>query len=177
MILEELKQLEIESKDRGIPIIGSKKGRFLYKKVIELKPRRILELGTANGYSGIILGHLGAEITTIDVDAKIQKEAKQNYKRFCINANVINGDGVKIVTEMAKNSSELYDVIFLDFIKKGYLEVMEACIKLVRKNGLIIADNISFQGCQDYKEAVLKDKRLRTEIISIGDGLASSKKL
>ena len=67
MILEKLKSLETESIGRGIPIIGSGKGRFLYEKVLEAKPKKVLELGTANGYSGIILGYLGAKLTTIDV--------------------------------------------------------------------------------------------------------------
>ena len=55
MILDKLKKLEIESINRGIPIIGFNKGKNLLQKIEQIKPKNVLELGTANGYSGIIL--------------------------------------------------------------------------------------------------------------------------
>ncbi|AJF61655.1 TPA: methyltransferase domain-containing protein [Candidatus Woesearchaeota archaeon] len=173
MILEKLKSLETESIGRGIPIIGSGKGRFLYEKVLEAKPKKVLELGTANGYSGIILGYLGAKLTTIDVDARIQEEAKENYKKFGVKAKIINGDAVEEIKKLGGK----FDIIFIDFIKSKYIYALEDAIRLCRKNGYIIADNITFPGCQDYRREVINDARLETEIIDIEDGLASSRKL
>ena len=176
-VISKLQALEQESIARGIPIIGPKKGSWLSQKVQESKPARILELGTANGYSGCILGSKGAELTTIEVNAIIADEAINNFKIYGINAKVLVGDAVEIVKRSAKEKQECYDIIFIDFAKKKYLEVLEDCIKLVRKGGLIIADNIAMDGCRDYQEAVLSHPGLKTELIPIRDGLSCSKKI
>ena len=173
MVWELMGNLEKESRLRGIPIIGKEKGEWLLEQIKRLQPRRILELGTANGYSGIILGSEGGELTTIDQDAKITKEAVRNYFKFSIKGKVIIGDGVEVVKSLPTNS---FDLIFIDFYKKGYLKVLEDCIRLVKKNGIIIADNISAEGCQDFKEAILDHPKLNTKIIKIKDGLSYSVK-
>src|SRR3989344_5051052 len=175
--IDRLQPLEQESIIRGIPILGSKKGAWLLQKVQETKPKKILELGTANGYSGCILGSEGAELTTIDVNAIIAEEARQNFKRYGINAQVVVGDAVEIIKKLAKEKSEYYDLIFIDFAKNKYIEALEPSIELVKKGGLIIADNITMDGCQDYKEAVLHHPQLKTELIPIKDGLSSSTKV
>lgn len=177
MILQQLQSLEQESIARGIPILGSKKGVWLLQKVQEVKPKYILELGTANGYSGCILGSEGAELTTIEVNAIIAEEARHNFKKYGINAQVLLGDAVEIVKRLAKEKSEYYDLIFIDFSKNKYFAVLEDCITLVKKGGLIIADNITMDGCQDYKDAVLGHQQLKTEMIPIRDGLGSSEKI
>src|SRR3989344_5623054 len=114
-IIDKLQPLEQESIARGIPILGSKKGAWLLQKVQEVKPKQILELGTANGYSGCILGSKGAELTTIEVNAIIAEEARQNFKKYGVNAQVLVGDAVEIVKRLAKEKSEYYDIIFIDF--------------------------------------------------------------
>ncbi len=177
MILQHLQPLEQESLARGIPIIGSKKGTWLLKKVQQVKPKKILELGTANGYSGCILGSAGAELTTLEVNVIIAEEARQNFKRYGIKAQVLVGDAVEIVKRLAKEKPDYYDILFIDFAKKQYNTVLEHCIKLVQKGGLIIADNITMDGCQDYKEAVLRHPQLKTELIPIKDGLSCSQKI
>jgi predicted O-methyltransferase YrrM len=169
MILEKLRFLEKESIEKRIPIIGSLKGKWLLDKVKELKPKNVLELGTANGYSGIILGSEGAEIVTIEIDSKIAEEAKENFSKFGINAEIIIGDAKKLLEKVS--SKEKFDLIYIDFFKKGYLQVLEDCIGLGK---VIIADNISFEGCKDFKEKILKDERLKTEIVDIEDGLSYS---
>ena len=176
-IIAKLQNLEQESISRGIPILGSKKGAWLSQKVQEAKPTRILELGTANGYSGCILGSQGAELTTLEVNAIIAEEARHNFKRYGITAQVLVGDAVEIVKRLAKDKQGYYDLIFIDFAKNKYITVLENCITLVKKGGLIIADNITMDGCQDYQEAVLNHPRLKTELIPIRDGLSCSEKI
>jgi predicted O-methyltransferase YrrM len=173
MVISQLKQLELESISRKIPIIGSEKGRWLLQKVEELKPQKILELGTANGYSGIILASKGAELTTVELNPKIVEEAQDNFKRFNVNAKIIIGDGV----EEIKKLDEQFDLIFIDFAKKKYFQVLNDCLRLIKIGGHIIADNISFDKCQDFKEAVLNHPQLKTEIIEIKDGLSCSEKI
>jgi len=173
MILKLLKNLEKESRSKKIPIIGKEKGAWLLKKVILTKPKFILELGTANGYSGIILGSQGAKLITIEKDKNIIQKAIINFKKFKINAEIIQGDGLEEINKL----SQKFDIIFIDFSKKDYIKVLEKAIELTKKNGLIIADNITFKNCQEYKKAVLNHKELSTEIIDIKDGLSCSKKL
>ncbi|HLD39834.1 MAG TPA: class I SAM-dependent methyltransferase [Candidatus Nanoarchaeia archaeon] len=174
--ITQLQPLEQESIARGIPILRSKKGAWLLQKVQEIKPQRILELGTANGYSGCILGSEGAELTSIDVNAIIAEEARQNFKKYEIKAQVLVGDAVEIIKRLAKEKAEYYDLIFIDFAKNKYITVLENCITLVKKGGFIIADNITMDGCQDYQEAVLHHPQLKTELIPIKDGLSCSTK-
>ena len=169
-----MNKLEKESLARNIPILGSEKGQWLLEQIQRLKPKTILELGTANGYSGIILGSENAELTTIDQDAKITKEAISNYSQFSINAKIIIGDGVEIVKELPTN---FFNLIFIDFYKKGYLKILDDCLRLLKNDGVIIADNISAEGCQDFREAILQHPKLNTEIINIKDGLSISEKV
>ena len=179
-IIQTLEQLEEESIERGIPIIGREKGTWLYKKVKELKPRKVLELGTANGYSGCILGSEGAQLTTIEINPQIMKEAEMNFKKYKIAATVLVGDGVEKIKEFAAQSTnrEKFDLIFIDFVKNQYFSVLEDSIFLIKKGGYIIADNITFPGCQNYKHAVLTHPQLETEIVLIkDDGLACSRKV
>ena len=177
MILQKLQPLEQESIARGIPIVGSKKGAWLLQKVQELKPQRILELGTANGYSGCILGSQGAKLTTIEVNAIIAEEARQNFKKYGIKAQVLVGDAVEIAKRLANGKQEEYDIIFIDFAKNKYIDVLEPSLILIKKGGLIIADNITMYGCKDYREAVLNHPQLKTELIPIRDGLSCSQKI
>lgn len=172
-----LQSLEQESIARGIPILGSKKGAWLLGKVKETQPKQILELGTANGYSGCLLGSEGAELTTIEVNAIMAEESRQNFKRHVIKAQVLLGDAVQITKRLAKEKPEYYNLIFIDFAKNKYMKVLESSIQLVKKGGLIIADNITMDSCQDYKEAVLNHPQLKTELIPIKDGLSCSEKV
>ncbi len=176
-IIKKLKNLEIESHERGIPILGSLKGKWLLRKIRELKPEKILELGTANGYSGIILGSEKGKLTTVEINPSLAKEAKKNFEEFKIKAEVIIGDGVELVKKISLNKKGYFDLIFIDFAKKSYVKVLEDCIRLVKKNRFIIADNMSFEECSGFKEAVLNHPELETEIIEVGDWMSFSRKI
>ncbi len=179
MKFEDLRLLEQESVARGIPIVGSRKGKWLYDMVQELQPQKVLELGSANGYSGCILGSAGAELLTIELDPLIAQEAKKNYSFFHVKAKIIVGDAVKEVEKLAHDTKNhnTFDLIFIDFAKKGYMHVLEHCISLLKTGGYIIADNITFVGCQDYRKRVQEHPQLETKIILILDGLACSQKV
>jgi len=170
MKIEDLKELEQSSIQRTIPIVGAEKGAWILQKVQELKPEKVLELGTANGYSGIILGSEGAELTTLELDPVIAQEAQENFLKYKIRAKIIIGDAVEII----KKLDDKFDIIFIDFAKSKYIKVLDDCLRLLNENGVIIADNITMEGCQDFKEAVLNHDKLKTEIIDIKDGLSCS---
>lgn len=173
MEIEKLSELEQKSLGRRIPIIGSKKGAWLLEKIKELQPEKILELGTANGYSGIILGSEKANLTTIEIDPEIAEEAKQNFEKFNVKSKIIIGD----VVDKIKTLDCCFDLIFIDFAKRKYLEVLDDCLRLLKEGGHLIADNITMEGCQDFREAVMNHPRLKTEIIDIKDGLSFSVKV
>ena len=177
MLIQELKQIEQDSRARSIPILGSVKGAWLLEKIREIKPKKILELGTANGYSGIILGSESAKLTTVEINPIIAREAENNFKKFKINAKVFTGDGVEFIKKLSSKKENCFDLIFIDFAKKDYIKVLEGCILLVKKNKFIIADNLSFENCSDYKTAVMNHPKLETEIIRIEDWLSISKKV
>jgi predicted O-methyltransferase YrrM len=83
---------------------------------------------------------------------------------------------VQKLASKARNNGK-FDLIFIDHSKSQYREVLDDCFKLLRAGGLLIADNITFTGCQDFKDAVLNHRELKTEIINIRDGLSCSQKL
>lgn len=172
-ILEELEQLEEESIARGIPIIGSEKGEWLLEQIQKIQPKEILELGTANGYSGIILASEGGNLTTVEKDKKISVEAQKNFSMFGINVRTILGDGEDM---MKFFDDESFDLVFIDFAKKKYMKVLEEVIRVTKPKGWIIADNITMQDCKDFREAIEKHTKLKTEIIEIKDGLSISQK-
>ena len=179
MIIDDLKDIERRSIYRRIPILGRVKGEWLLKAINKIKPENILELGTANGYSGIILGSTGAKLTTIDVDEKLSLEAKENFQEFNVKADVVVGDAVDIVSKLAKKKENYgtFDLIFIDFEKRRYIDVLEDCLKLLKNHGYIIADNITFDAVKDFKDIVKKHPRQETDIIEVGDGLSLSKKV
>ena len=176
MILADLKKFEKECLERNLPIMGRERGEWLYRKILELTPKKILELGTANGYSGCILGSQGAKLVTVEIEPEKAEEAKENFKRFGINARIVVVDGVEIVKELARKKRK-FDIVFIDFAQRKYLEVLEDCIKLIGNGGHIIADNVFLSKCKDYIEAVKAHPVLRTEIIRISQGLACSQKI
>ena len=146
---------------------------IITNKIKQHKPKTILELGTANGYSGIILASEGATLTTVDTSPHAVQEAMKNFKEFNITAHVILGDGVKYVEELAQEKIQ-FDMILLDFANKEYIKVLEPCLKILSKKGILIADNIDLPGCKEFKERIQVHPKLDTEIITIGNGMSYS---
>jgi predicted O-methyltransferase YrrM len=177
MEIADLEDLEEGSRKLGIPIVGSEKGTWLLQLVQYLNPQRVLELGTANGYSGILLGSEGAELTTIEIDPKSAREAERNFAQYHTDARVVMGDGVEVVSHMVQdeNNLEAFDLIFIDFAKKKYLEVLADCVLLCKVGGRIVADNSLM--VPEYSEAALQHPQLHTELVKIKDGLVVSEKI
>ena len=181
MNIEDLHELEQESIQRKVPIIGPEKGAFLLDFIKQHQPKTILELGTATGYSGIILGSEKAKLTTLDKSPKAIEEAKINFQKYNTNVKIIRGD----IVENIKTLSQTFDLIFIDFALSQYITILDDCLRLTKPRSYIIADNINLKvkkntgikHCQDFKKAILNNPQLQTEIINIKDGLSVSKKL
>ena len=191
---EELKKIKEKALEEHIPIIMDDTLEVIEKYLKENKPHKILEIGTAVGYSAICFTEILAEdgqIDTIERDTERVKEAKENIKKAEVEnkINIYEGDAVEILPTL-KNK---YDVIFIDAAKGKYPFFLKEALRMLNKNGIIFADNILYKGyvmsdynkhkqrtavrnLREYIKEVNENPELETEILEVGDGLAISKK-
>jgi len=186
-----LQDMEDYAYDNDIPIIEPEVSQFM-KLIVKLyKPRKILEIGTAIGYSALVMAESlegNFRITTIERDEKMISLAKKYVSRSPYNNNItiLEGDASEILSGLVDN----YDFIFLDGAKGQYLQFLNHCKKLLSPHGLIVSDNVLFKGMVASDELLIKRKktivkRLReylkyinemegyiSSIIPIGDGIA-----
>lgn len=143
-----LEQMEEYADSHDVPIIGPLVGRLLYNLAKASQSRRILEIGTAIGYSGIWLGRavapLKGRLTTIDMDPERVKIAKKNISEAGLEhtVKVIEGNALKVLP----NLKEEFDMIFLDSDKDVYPEAFKMSVTMLRKGGLFVADNALWGG-------------------------------
>ena len=189
--LEKIKQKALEE---HIPIIMDDTLEVIQKILIQKKPKRILEIGTAVGYSAIcfseFLDPLG-QIDTIERDTERVLESRQNIVKCEVenSINIFEGDAVEILPTF----NEKYDVVFIDAAKGKYPFFLKEAMRMLEKDGVIIADNVLYKGyvmsdynkhkqrtavrnLREYLQEVSDNPELETEILEVGDGLAISKK-
>ncbi|MBI3022504.1 MAG: O-methyltransferase, partial [Thaumarchaeota archaeon] len=174
-----------------VPIIGPLVGRFLHLLVRACKPRSILEIGTAIGYSTIWLASAlsgSSRLTTIEIDEKILRTAKENIEKakLATKVRLLLGDAAKLVPLM----NERNDLTFLDTEKNLYPKLLPDLIRLLNVGGFLVADNTLWGGrvatndrskatlaIKDFDNKIINDRRLFTVIIPIRDGVSLSYKL
>ena len=143
-----LLELENVAKERHVPIVGPLVGRFLYILARAARVKRVLEVGTAIGYSAIWIGlavkQQKGTVITIEIDDETANEARKNIRKAGLQRTiqVINGDGTKVVPKL----KERFDMIFIDDSKENYPKYLEICINRLNRNGLLIADNALWSG-------------------------------
>lgn len=190
-----LKELEDYAKENSVPIVHKEVANFLEFMISVKKPKKILELGTAIGYSSIFMSlssNKECDITTIERDEKMITIAKNNIEKYGFKdkIKIIEGDCLEIL----KNLDDKYDIIFMDAGKGHYNEFLPYCLKLLNKEGIIIADNVLFRGMVASDKLVIRRKitivkRMRkymdmisdrdnfvTSVIPMGDGIAITKR-
>jgi len=175
-IIDDLEPLAVKWREQRIPILGLASAKWLLSLIEKEKPKRILEIGTAVGYSGTILASSGASLVTMDTDEKALTVAEETFAKFNVDAQIICEDAkeaLKDISQLSLMPGE-FDLIFIDHWKAKYLEVLEYCIKLSRKGTIIIADNIKNPKCLPFVAAITKDERLETTLYDVGDGLSMS---
>ncbi len=190
-----LLRLEQEGRAEGIPNI-QRSGIALIRMLLQLtSPRRILEIGTAIGYSSIhmALAVPDAEIITLELDAERAERASRNFAEAGVNERVrcIHGDALHTIGEVAGP----FDVLFIDAAKGKYKEFMQLALPKLRSGGWMASDNVLFQGLvtmpveelpankrsmirklQSYNDMLSTHPELETLIIPTGDGVAISRK-
>lgn len=191
---EDMDYLELReyAEANNVPIMKTETKEFLKTLVSISKPKSILEIGTAIGYSSLVFSkYSDADITTIELSSEMANIAKDNFKRYDKNINLINDDAEKALTTLNQG----FDFVFIDANKSNYKFYFDYVDKyLLNKGGIIVADNILFRGevCNDdliEKRKITIVKRLRnflayitkredykTSIVPIGDGLSISYK-
>lgn len=191
--LEEFEKIKEKALEDHIPIIMDDTLEKIKEILQEYKPKRILEIGTAVGYSASCFAMYTSEdckIDTIEIDEERYKQAVENVKRIGVDnkINIFFGNAVEILPTL----KEGYDLVFIDAAKSKYEIFLEEGIRLSNNNGIILADNILYKGyvmsdynkhkqrtavrhLREYIRLVTENKKLETEILEIGDGLAISK--
>jgi len=142
-----LARLEAEAEAEGWPIVGPLVGRFLYLLVKSIRARRVLELGTAIGYSTIWLGRgLDSEgfITSIEVNHATAERARRNLREAGLDrvVRVIEGAAIDVVRRL----KERFDLIFVDVDKETYPEILDPLVAMLNSGGILVADNCLWGG-------------------------------
>lgn len=186
-----LKELEIYASSNHVPIIEREVAQLLKVLLKIYKPRKILEVGTAIGYSAIIMASSTEDdctITTIERRQDMVNIARKNIQTasYSNRIEVIHGEAQEILKDLEGK----YDFIFLDAAKGHYLDFFNKCIKLLNVGGVIVSDNVLYKGMIASDKLVIRRKktivkRLReflkyinnlenfeSSVIPIGDGLA-----
>lgn len=154
-------EIENYAKENFIPIIRPKSREILMAEVKTLSPSKILEIGSAIGYSGLcMLFASSASLVTIEKDEERATMARQNFERYNVAKRVqlINDDALKILTNLAEEEAK-FDFVFLDGPKGQYHKYLPLISKLLVKGGTLVADNISVMGLVDSTEPIAHKHR------------------
>lgn len=140
---------------------GHLQGRWLSMMSCMIQPERILEIGTFTGYSALCLAEgltKDGMIYTIDVNEELENFANSYFEQsdYVNNIKFMIGDAAHIIPEI----NEVFDLVFIDADKKSYPTYYEMILPKVRKGGIILVDNVLWDG-KVVEEAVLKDKKTK----------------
>ena len=193
MMKDKLIQIKEKALKEHIPIIMDDTLQEMEKRMNQNRPSKILEIGTAVGYSAICFSKFLEEqgfIDTIERDEERAKVAKENIKIMNLESkiNLYIGDAVEILPTL----NQKYDMIFIDAAKGKYPFFLKESLRLLSPKGILFADNILYKGyvmsdynkhkqrtavrnLREYIAEVTQNPKLETEILEVGDGLAITK--
>lgn len=191
-----IKAMEDYALENNVPIVHPEVAQFLRVLIKSHGVKRILEVGTAIGYSASLMAEAageGCSIVTIERDENSAELAEKNIREmgFENNIKVIRGDAL----EELEKINDKFDLIFLDAAKGHYDHFLPLCIGNLKLNGLLVSDNVLFRGMVATNELLIRRKitivkrmrkylehisnmpELETVVLPIGDGIALSTKL
>lgn len=165
----ELKELEAFVEEEFVPIVHKDTAAFLRFLVMGERPRRILELGSAIGYSALLMAgsYEGAVIDTVDREARMVELARRNVEKFGLDQriHVHHAD----CAEFLAASTGTYDFIFIDAGKSHYRMYVDLALPLLSERGVIVCDNVLYRGLV-AKETV--SRKIRTNVRNLKEFLA-----
>lgn len=190
-----LKNMEEFAEENNVPILSNPSAILLEQLIVMNKPQRVLEIGTAIGYSTIrIARKLGrnAIIHTIEKSADNVAIAKENFKKSGLENKIklFEGDALRIMPQMQKK----YDFIFLDADKEDYKRLFDYSMVLLKKGGVIFVDNLLWHGyvaankippkykksttlIREFNRIFMTQPSLNSTIIPVGDGIGIGVKI
>ena len=190
---EELEKIKQKALEENIPIIMDDTLEMVDKILKDTTPKRILEIGTAVGYSAMCFSEYlqdGGKIDTIERDKNRIAEAKINIEKVGVadKINIYEGDAVEILPTL----NEKYDVAFIDAAKGKYPFFLKETLRMIKTDGIILADNVLYKGyvmsdynkhkqrtavrsLREYIKEITENPHIETEILEVGDGLAVSR--
>lgn len=194
-IQDEVREIKKYAIDENVPIMQDDGISFLTTFIIKNKIQTVLEIGTAIGYSAIMmaLANPNLKVVSIERDEKRYLEAVKNIKKLQLEDRItlIFKDALDVKLD------DKFDLIFIDAAKSQSIHFFEQFEKNLNDNGYIITDNLNFHGfvnkkeeeiksrnlralvrkIKDYKVYLQENKRYNTEFFEIGDGISLSKKI
>ena len=191
---EFLDALELQAKKYRVPIVRREMQSFLKVLLQIKKPAKILEVGTAVGFSALLMARYTSEETHITTIEKYEKRipiAKENFQAANMQHRItlLEGDALEIL----KSIDESFDFIFMDAAKGQYIHFYPEVMRLLEPGGILVSDNVLQEGdlieshfaverrnrtiykrMRDYLYTLKHDERLETAILPVGDGAAVS---
>ncbi len=181
------------SHERQVPTASDETLNFLLTLALAKNAKSILEVGCAEGITSLaLLDTCGeAHLTAIERDEKFYNSAKDNLNAYADRCTLLSGDAADICLTL---ETEAYDFIFLDCAKVQYVKLLPELKRILKKNGVLVADDILMYGwvngevetpkkrrmlvehIREYITAVTDDYQLSTSILDIGNGIAMSVK-
>lgn len=191
-----LEQLERQAKSDGVPVIRREMQSFLKFLLAAVKPIRILEVGTAVGFSALLMceyNPVSCEIITIENYEKRIPVARENFRKAGREKQIILLEGD--AAEVLKTLDEPFDFIFMDAAKGQYLYFLPDVLRLLKSGGVLVSDNVLQEGdiiesryaverrnrtiykrMREYLYELKHNNELVTSLIPLGDGVALSTK-
>ncbi len=192
-----LDALEEKARKSGIPVIRPPVQNLLKLLLSIKKPRNILEIGAAVGFSAVLMAEYSdAHITTIEKYEPRLLELRDNIKAsgFDGRISLIEGDALEVLKELS-GKGERFDFIFMDAAKAQYINYLPPVLRLLEKEGVLVSDNVLQDGdiiesrfiierrnrtihsrMREYLYALTHDESLVTSILPIADGISVSLK-
>lgn len=191
-----LNQIEKEAKRDRVPIIRQEMQSFLKVLLAAVKPRAILEVGTAVGFSALLMCEYGGpdlKLTTIEKYEKRIPVAKANFKRAGREDQItlLEGDAAELLKELSGS----YDLIFMDAAKGQYIHFLPEVLRLLAPGGILLSDNVLQDGdiiesrfaverrdrtihsrMREYLYTLTHHPQLVTTVLPLGDGVTVSVK-
>ena len=194
---EELLSLREQAEEDDVPIIRRECEFFMNWLFGTIRPRRVLEIGTAIGYSSLYIWKVACResclITTIEMDEKRADQAEANFKKYGATEaiSLLRGDATLLLADL----KDQYDLIFLDAAKGQYITMLPDIKRLLTEGGVLLCDNILVENdtlrsryalerrdrtihkrMRQFLDEICRDKDLITDILPIGDGISVSTK-
>lgn len=191
--MEELKKF---AEENYIPIVRDRTAKALMEECKKKSPKLILEIGTAIGYSGLLmLKSCDGYLYTIEKDESRYQIALKNFNLFNMSnrVNLILGDAKEEIEKLV-NQNNKFDFVFLDGPKGQYIKYLPMIKKILNDDGIIFSDNVLMHGLTEhqenvthknrsmvrnmiaFKDEIMNDKEFESKLYNIEDGFIISKK-